>query len=156
MFYTRTYKVEPSKNKDPPKYIFLLYYTKRFYTYEKVWKLRSYIKITNYLIKDKKASVVYNVGSTSLNKLLNYKDVVNNIDVSDLENFVTSLRDCICKEWPILNRDHGYTVTRDLCFIGNEHLRKLLPYSIWWRRGTKSPSPTSFSSVTSTNVGIIP
>ena len=66
-------------------------------------------------------------------------------------------RDCICKERPILNRDHGYIVTRDLCFIGNEHLRKLLPHSIWWGGGTKNrPPPCSFSSVTSTNVGIIP
>ena len=53
-------------------------------------------------------SAVHNLGSTTPNKLLNYKDVVNNIDVNYLKTFETGLRVWSCKESPFVNRDHGY------------------------------------------------
>ena len=55
-------------------------------------------------------SAVHNLGSTTPNKLLNYKDVVNNIDVNYLKTFETGLRVWSCKESPFVNRDHVYII----------------------------------------------
>ena len=71
-------------------------------------------------------SIVYYLGSTTRNKLLNYKYIVNKIDIYDLETFGTGLRDCSCKGLPLINRDHGHIITGDLRFIENKDLRKLI------------------------------
>ena len=55
-------------------------------------------------------SVVHNLRSTTPNKLRNYKDVVNNIDVNCLKTFETGLRVWSCKESPFVNRDHFYII----------------------------------------------
>ena len=38
------------------------------------------------------------------------------LELYDLETFGTGLRDCSCKESPLVNIDHGHILTGDLLF----------------------------------------
>ena len=57
---------------------------------------------------------------------MNYKDVVQNIDINDKETFGTGLTQCACKNSSFINKDHGHIITGDLRLIENQSLRKII------------------------------
>ena len=94
---------------------------------------------------DETPSIVYSLGSTIRNKILNYKDTVQNIDLSDSETFGTGLQTCGCSSSTFVDQNHGHVVTGDLRLIENNNLRNLIqkgpnyrePRTINWNRNRK-------------------
>ena len=95
---------------------------------------------------DETPSIVYSLGSTIRNKILNYKDTVQNIDTNDSDTFGTGLQTCNCSSSTFVDQNHGHVVAGDLRIIENSHLRDLIqkgpnyrePRTINWKRNRKT------------------
>ena len=74
---------------------------------------------------DYKPIVTYKLVSTIRNKIFNYKDTINNINIENgtLKNYAS---DCECSTSKFKDDKLGHIVTGDLKFIENNRLRKLL------------------------------
>ena len=87
-------------------------------------------------------SIVYSLSPTIRNKIFNYKDTVNNIDINDTLTYGTNLQSCECHKSKFIDTDHGHIMTGDLRIIENQHLRKIIakgpnyrePQSINWHK----------------------
>ena len=71
-------------------------------------------------------SVVYSLGNTIRNKILNYKETVAGIDINDKHTFGTRIAECNCQNSSFKNEHLGHVVTGDLRIISNQRLRKLI------------------------------
>ena len=71
-------------------------------------------------------SILYSLSPTIRNKLFNYKETVNNIDINDQITYGTQLPTCECFKSSFVDKDHGHIITGDLRIIENEHLQKLI------------------------------
>lgn len=78
MSYTRTYKLEPNKNKSPWKYIFHVYFHNKglhFIHISEIWRNEEVTaKLPIIFQNDETPSVAYNLASTVRGKLLKCKD----------------------------------------------------------------------------------
>ena len=99
-------------------------------------------KLPQILRNEEVPSVVYSLGNTIRNKIFNYKETVNAIDLNDTEGYGTGIVRCDCHESEFVNEHHGHVVTGDLRIIRNQKLRKLIskgpnfrePKTINWKR----------------------
>ena len=131
MFYSKIYKPESNKKtKSPPKFLFPVFFHNKgldFIELNKILRTDN-VKSTlpNLLQNDEVPSVVYSLGNTTRSKLLNYKNVVNAIDINDQETYGTGLTNCDCHQSSFKDDTHGHIITGDLRFIENKKLRKLI------------------------------
>lgn len=97
MFYTKKYKPEPNKNlpRNLTKCMFPAFFHKEGLDFihidKNLRKEEVTSKLPNILRNDETSSVVYSLASTTQNKLLSFKDIVNNIHFNNLETFGTKL-----------------------------------------------------------------
>ena len=147
IFFTKIYKEEKTnKTKKIPKYIFPLYFDNKGLEFIRLNNILRNpdvkSKLPNHFQNDDSPSVVYNLSSTIRNKILNYKETVNNIDINDPDTFGTGLQTCNCTSSPFLDNIHGHILTGDLRILENNHLRELIqkgpnfrePKSVNWKR----------------------
>ena len=137
------------KSKKAPKYILPIYFDNkgleliRLNTILRNEGVKS--KLPDQFRNDETPSIVYSLGSTIRNKILNYKDTVQNIDISDSETFGTGIQTCGCSSSTFVDQNHGHVVTGDLRIIDNNNLRNLIqkgpnyrePRTINWNRNRK-------------------
>ena len=87
-------------------------------------------------------SIIYSLEDTIRNKIFNYKQTVNDIDIHDHTSFGTGITSCQCHQSAFTDQNHGNIVTGDLRFIDNSDFRRLLskgpnyrePRSISWKK----------------------
>ena len=118
IFFTKIYKEEKTnKTKKIPKYIFPLYFDNKGLEFIRLKNILRNpdvkSKLPNYFQNDDSPSVVYNLSSTIRNKILNYKETVNNIDINDHDRFGTGLQTCNCTSSPFLDNIHDHVLTGD-------------------------------------------
>ena len=138
-----------SNSKKTPKYILPIFFDNKGLEFI---RLNSILrndevkgKLPEQFRNDETPSVVYNLSSTIRNKILNYKDTVQNINTTDRETFGTGLSSCNCASSEFVDQNHGHVVTGNLRIIQNKHLRKLIqkgpnfrePKTINWKRSRK-------------------
>ena len=70
--------------------------------------------------------VTYKLRNTIRNKILNYKQTVNDIQVDDEVSFSLNTDTCMCNESTFCDPHHKHIVTGDLRIVENDKLRKLL------------------------------
>ena len=145
-FYTKIYKEENVKTKKAPKHILPIFLHNKGLEHIKLSKILHnkdvLSKLPVKLQTEDPPSIVYKLSSTIRNKLFNFKDTVNNIDVTDTDTYGTKLSHCECHNSPFVDPDHGHIVTGDLRIITDQHLRKLIskgpnyrePRSINWKK----------------------
>ena len=76
---------------------------------------------------DEPPSVVYSLGKTIRNKILNYKETVSSIDTNDNIRCSTGIVECDCqKHKDFVDENHGHVVTGGIRIITNSMLRKLI------------------------------
>ena len=131
VFLTKTFRPADIKpKKKAPKYIFPIQFENKGLDYIKMSRILHDKEIINLLpesLKDDDVpSVVYSLGKTIRNKIFNYKDAVNNIDIHDHETYGTGLRSCDCLSSEFLDQEHQHVLTGNLKIIENNDLRKLL------------------------------
>ena len=95
-----------SNSKKAPKYILPIFFDNKGLEFI---RLNSIIrndevkgKLPDQFRNDETPSVVYSLGSTIRNKILNYKDTVQNIDTNDSDTFGTGIHTCDCSSTRIL------------------------------------------------------
>ena len=131
MYLSKVFKSESNaKTKSPPKYLFPIFFHNKgldFIQLNQILRKES-VKSTlpNSLQNDEVPSVVYNLGNTTRKKILNYKNVVNSINLNDLDTYGTGLINCDCQQSSFRDENHGHIITGDLRFIKNKQLRKLI------------------------------
>ena len=129
-FLTKTYKEKQVKPKKAPKFLLPIYFHNKgldFIPLRKILRNQNVItKLPDKMQTEDPPSIVYNLCSTIRNKLFNYKETVNNIDVNDQVTYGTGLSTCNCQNSAFVDKDHGHIVTGDLRIIKNRHLRKLI------------------------------
>ena len=76
--------------------------------------------------KDNNPVVVYKLGSTIRNKILNYKETVEEIFIEDEVSFTTNTGECQCSQSRFCDLNHKHIITGDLRIVENVKLRKLL------------------------------
>ena len=122
IFYNKTYKLEPNKTTNPPKYILPIWFHNNGLNFIHVYKIlrneEVISKLPSILQTGETLTFVYNLGYGTPNKLLNHK-YVSTIYVNHLEAFGTRLGYCSCKGLSFVNQGHDHIVTRDLHFIDN-------------------------------------
>ena len=149
-YFTKVYKDDKTaKTKKPPKYVLPIYFDNKGLEFIRLSNILRDNEVTSNLpevfINDETPSVVYRLGKTIRNKILNYKDTVHNIDTNDQATFGTNIASCSCSSSPFVDQNHGHILTGDLRIIKNEPLRKLIqkgpnfrePHSINWKRCRK-------------------
>ena len=76
---------------------------------------------------DEPPSLVYSLGKTTRNKILNYKDTVSFIDTNDDTTYITGIVEYDCQQHKIFfDENHGHVLTVDLKILTNSELRKLV------------------------------
>ena len=149
-YFTKVYIDDKKGNtKKSPKYILPIYFDNKGL---ELIRLHSILrndevkaKLPDQFQSDETPSIVYSLGNTIRNKILNYKDTVQNIDTNDRETFGTGLQTCNCSSSEFVDQNHGHVVTGDLRIIQNKHLRELIqkspnfrePRTINWKRSRK-------------------
>ena len=146
VYFTKVYKDDKQKKtKKSPKYILPIYFHNKGLEFIRLNKIlrNDDVKATLpvQFQNDESPSVVYSLCNTIRNKILNYKDTVQNIDTNDVETFGTGLQTCNCSSSEFVDHNHGHVVTGDLRIIQNKHLRELIqkgpnfrePRTINWR-----------------------
>ncbi len=146
VYFTKVYKDDKQKKtKKSPKYILPIYFHNKGLEFIRLNKIlrNDDVKATLpvQFQNDESPSIVYSLGNTIRNKILNYKDTVQNIDTNDVETFGTGLQTCNCSSSEFVDHNHGHVVTGDLRIIQNKHLRELIqkgpnfrePKTINWR-----------------------
>ena len=146
-FFTKVFKEQPPKKSKPrPKYILPLYFENKGLQFIRLSSILHEddvnSKLPNQFREDDSPAVVYSLTNTIRNKILNYKDTVNNIDINDAETFGTGLHTCNCSSSDFVDLHHGHILTGDLGIIENVHLRKLIqkgpnyrePRPVNWKR----------------------
>jgi len=130
VFFTKCYKETNSVAKKAPKYILPIFFHNKgleLINLKKILRNHDVIfKLPKMLQAEDPPSIVYSLSSTIRNKLFNYKDTVNNINIDDQLTYGTNLINCECHKSSFVNKDHGHIVTGDLRIIENKHLRKLI------------------------------
>ena len=76
--------------------------------------------------KDENPVIVYKLGSTIRNKILNYKETVESIFIDDEVSFINNAGECNCLESNFCDPHHKHIITGDLRIVQNSKLRKLL------------------------------
>ena len=151
IFFTKIYKDEEKVNsKKAPKYILPIYFHNKGLEMIKLNKILRNQNITSKL-PDKLStedppSIVYSLSPTIRNKIFNYKETIDDIDINDKLTYGAGFPECDCRNSEFVDPDHGHIVTGDLRFIKNQHLRKLVskgpnyrePVSINWNRCRES------------------
>ena len=90
---------------------------------------------------DKCPKVVYSLTGTISNKVFNYKETVEKIDVEDKETYGTTINQCDCRTSEFRDTEYQHVITGDLRIIKNKKLRKLFakgpnfrePRTIKWK-----------------------
>ena len=147
VFLTKIYKEDNKKKpKKAPKQIIPIYFHNKgldFIQLQRILRRADVVsKLPEKFQSADPSAVVYSLSSTIRNKVFNYKETVNNIDVTDEISYGTNLPSCECSTSPFVDPDHGHIVTGDLRLIENQHLRKLLskgpnyrePKNINWKK----------------------
>ena len=128
-YFTKVYKENKKPTKKAPKYILPIYFDNKGLELLRLDKILRCADVTEKLPEqfqnDEPPSVVPRLSKTIRSKIFNYKQTVNDIKVSDMDTYGTSLRSCDCRDSEFIDTDHGHIVTGDLRIVGNEHLRKL-------------------------------
>ena len=76
---------------------------------------------------DEPPSLVYSLGKTIRNKIINYKDTVSFIDTNDDTTYVTGIVEYDCQQHKnFFDENHGHVLTVDLKILTNSELRKLV------------------------------
>ena len=91
---------------------------------------------------DEVPSTVLSLANTMRNKILSYKETVNNINTTYTLIYGTGINVCSCKNSNFINRPHGHIPAGDLRIIENDKLRKILstgpnyaePKAIKWKK----------------------
>ena len=68
--------------------------------------------------------VTYSLSNTIRNKIFNYKDTVESINITNINSYIPEPCDCHNSEY--IDKDHKHVLTGDLRIVGNSKLRKLL------------------------------
>ena len=149
-YFTKVYIDDKKHNtKKSPKYILPIYFDNKGLEFIRLNNIlrndEVKAKLPVQFQNDETPSIVYSLGNTIRNKILNYKDTVQNIDTNDSETFGTGLRTCNCLSSEFVDQNHGHVVTGDLRIIQNKHLRELIqkspnfrePRTINWKRSRK-------------------
>jgi len=119
-FFTKSYKKTKSVAKKTPKYILPIFFHNKGLEF---LNLRNQDVISaKKLQTEDPLSIVYSVSSIIHNKLFNYKDTVNNINIDDQLTYGTNLISCDCHKSSFVDTDHSHIVTGDLRIIENKHL----------------------------------
>jgi len=130
IFLTKSYKDSEVKTKKAPKYILPVFFHNKgleLINLRKILRKKDIIsKLPEQLQNEDPPLLVYSLSSTIRNKIFNYKDTVNNIDINADLGYGTNLPTCDCKNSTFVDADHGHIVTGDLRIIENRHLRKLI------------------------------
>ena len=129
-FLTKTYKSVEVKPKKAPKYTLPIYFHNKgleMIELNKILRKHNVLtKLSTILSTEESPSIVYSLSFTIRNKLFNYKETIDNIDISDIFTFGASFPECDCHNPDFCVPDYGHIVTGDLRFIKNQHLRKLI------------------------------
>ena len=76
---------------------------------------------------DETLSVVYSLGKTIRNKILNHKQTVSSTDLNDDITYGTGIVECDCQQHKnFADENHVHVLTADLAIITNSKLRKLV------------------------------
>ena len=146
VYFSKVYIEEKSKTNKAPKYLLPIFFHNKgleFIQLRRILRNPDVIsKLPEKLQSEDPPSIVYNLTSTIRNKIFNYRDTVNNIDVNDQLTYGTNLPSCDCHESPFVDNDHSHVMTGDLRIIENYHLRKVIskgpnyrePRSINWKK----------------------
>jgi len=146
IFFTKIYKEEKTRKKKAPKYILPIYFDNKGLEYIHLISILHNEDIVNKLPQplcdDEVPSVVYNLSGTIRNQIFNYKQTVNDINISDKDTYGTGISSCSCKESAYIDEQHGHIITGDLRMIENSKLRRLLskgpnyrePKTINWKK----------------------
>ena len=130
VFLTKSYKMNNTTSKTAPKYILPIFFHNKGLdriNLKKILRSQDVIsKLPNPLQSEDVPSIVFSLSPTIRNKLFNYKDTVDKIDVNDHHTYGTELPNCECHSSPFVDKDHGHIMTGDLRIIENPHLRKLM------------------------------
>ena len=145
-FFTKIFKEEEIKSKKSPKHILPIYFHNKGIEMVKLNKIlrKPHItsKLPENLLTEDPPSIVYSLSPTIRNKLFNYKETVESIDITDSLTYGAGFSECDCQYSDFADPDHGHIITGDLRFIENQNLRKLIskgpnyrePVSINWKR----------------------
>ena len=124
IYFTKVYKGNKTDNtKKTPKYILPLYFDNKGLEFIRLSNIlrneEVKAKLPEQFQNDETPSIVYSLSNTIRNKILNYKETVNNIDTNDEETFGTGLNTCNCSTSQFVDRNHGHVLTGDLRIITN-------------------------------------
>ena len=88
-------------------------------------------------------TVVYKYNKPIRNKILNYKDVIENLDI---EEFISNYNDdqCECKNSEFTDKNHGHILTGNLNIVEDEDLKNLLKQGPKYR---EQPGQNNFTSL---------
>ena len=79
---------------------------------------------------DETLSVVYSLGKTIRNKILNHKQTVSSTDLNDDITYGTGIVECDCQQHKnFADENHVHVLTVDLAITTNSKLRKLVSKS---------------------------
>ena len=148
IFSTKTFSEDKvsKKKKKRPKYMLFIDFINKGFDYIQLSSILHDSAVVETLPdkfqNDEVPSIVYRLNNTIRNKIFNYKQTVNEIDVSDKSTYGTGLTSCQCHNSSFVDDNYGHIATGDLRFIENSVLRKLLckgpnyrePQTINWKK----------------------
>ena len=130
IIFTKVHKKEVTNTKKIPKYVLPIFFDNKGLEFIKLNSILNNNDIRNHLPdplkEDEVPSPVYNLSNTIRNKIFNYKDTVNSININDKLSYGTNINTCDCATSMFKNQHHGHILTGDLRIIENNKLRKIV------------------------------
>ena len=129
-YFTKVYKKETDKKEcKVPKIRFPVYFHNKGIEYINLQNILHQNDVLNCLPinfkEEHRPCVIFKLTPPIRNKILNYKEVVENIDKNDISTYGTGITECNCKDSEFCDPSHGHIITGNLQFITNSKLRKL-------------------------------
>ena len=127
---TKLYKPQVKVEKKPPENVLSIYFHNKGLEDIRLPRILHNPKVKELLpenlrCKEKIPVVVFKLSPTIRHKILNYKEVVNSINISRSDISSVENMSCECAESEFCDPHHRHIITGDLSIIKNNKLRKL-------------------------------